>query len=286
MFDGVHKGHQKLIGELIEIAHRKRLQSVVVTLWPHPKMVLSNHAYVQLLSTLDEKAKAIEALGVDHLIIMEFNKRVSQLSQVRFIREILKGKLNAQHLHMGYNHHFGAGKSTPEEQRQICESEGLACSTGEQYIDSENGVCSSSAIRDYIVNGNVDVAAQMLGRQYALTGTVVHGDGIGHKIGFPTANLKVNETYKLIPADGVYAAMIDFDGVMRPAVIDIGVRPTVGGTEHRVEAHIINFSAKIYGRTMTIYFFSRIRAEKRFSMLEELENQIVNDIVSAERILC
>lgn len=287
MFDGVHKGHQQLISELVQIAHQQKLQSVVLTLWPHPKTILSNgRAKVNLLSTLDEKAEIIATLGVDHLVVMEFNKRVSQLTPTRFIRDILINKLHVRHLHMGFNHHFGAGNTSPDEQLQLCQAEGLACTIGKPYIDTQNGQCSSSAIREKISNGAVDVAAEMLGRRYTISGTIVHGDGIGHKIGFPTANLKVDQDCKLIPSDGVYAAMVDFDGQMRPAVIDIGIRPTIEGKEHRIEAHIINFSAKIYGRKMTICFFSRIRDEKRFSMLEELEKQIVNDIDLATKILC
>ncbi len=287
MFDGVHKGHQKLISELVGIAKQKQAPSVVLTLWPHPKTILSsNHTNVSLLSTLEEKAQAIAQLGVDHLVVMEFNNRIAQLTPLRFVKNILLDKLHAQHFHMGFNHHFGAGQTTPVEQCQICEIAGLSCSTGSPYTDEISGAYSSSTIRQALNSGNIDVATQMLGKQYSITGTIVHGDGIGHKIGFPTANLKVDEPYKLIPVDGVYAALINFDGTMRQAVIDIGIRPTLGATEHRIEAHIINFSAKIYGRKMTIYFFSRIREEKRFSMLEELENQIVDDIASARHILC
>lgn len=285
MFDGVHKGHQQLISEMVSIAKRMQLPSVVLTLWPHPKTVLSNSYNVSLLSTLEEKAEAIAQLGVDHLVVMQFSSRVAQLTPLRFVKNILLDKLHAQHFHMGFNHHFGAGHTTPEEQCQICEVAGLPCSMGAQYTDEVCGTCSSSAIREALSKGNISVATQMLNRPYSISGTIVHGDGIGHKIGFPTANIKIDEPYKLIPTDGVYAALINFDGVMRKAVIDIGIRPTLGATEHRIEAHIINFSAKIYGRKMTIYFFSRIRDEKRFSMLEELENQIVDDIASADQIL-
>lgn len=285
MFDGVHKGHQQLLGELVSLARKKGLPSVVVTLWPHPKVVLSNGGDVRLLSTLSEKSEQIEQLGIDHLVILDFTQRLASLSPARFVRDILIGRLNARHFHIGFNHHFGAGKSTPEEEMKICENEGLPCTMGTQYVDETNGACSSSVIRGMLMAGDMEKVSLMLGRRYSVSGTVVHGDGIGHKIGFPTANLNLDESSKMLPGDGVYAAMANFDGLWRPAVVDIGMRPTVKGSEHRVEAHLINFSSKIYGRNMTISFFSRIREEKRFAMLEDLENQIVNDVEVAKSLL-
>jgi len=287
MFDGMHKGHRQLIGELKEKSAELNVPSVVVTLWPHPKVVLggNNSHGINLLSTIEEKAHILEELGIDHFVILNFTQRLASLSPASFIREILIGKLHAKHFHMGFNHRFGSGKCSLEELESICSNEGLSCSRGSQYISEKYGICSSSVIRDYLSQGKMQPVNDMLTIPYSITGVVVHGDGIGQKIGFPTANLELDDKTKMLPADGVYAAMAEFDGQVHKAVVDIGMRPTVQGKEHRVEAHLIDFFSKIYGRKMTISFFLRIREEKRFAMLEELENQIVKDVESAKSIL-
>lgn len=287
MFDGVHLGHRQLILELKRKASELGMPSVVVSLWPHPKMVLNGGDYssVKLLSTIDEKIQILENLGVDHFVVLEFTQRLASLTPARFVREILIGKLNAKHFQMGFNHRFGAGDCSLEELVEICNAEGLPCSRGEQYVSEKYGICSSSEIRNYLNRGDMEAVSNLLSCQYTVSGTVVHGDGIGQKIGFPTANLELDEKYKMLPLDGVYAAVAEFDGQRHQAVVDIGMRPTVHGKEHRVEAHLINFFSKIYGRKMTISFFLRIRSEKRFAMLEELENQIVKDVESAKTIL-
>lgn len=281
MFDGVHKGHQKLISELVTIAKTKHLQSVVVTLWPHPKLVLGK-GDVALLSTLDEKAREIEKLGVDAFVILDFTKQFAMLTPTRFVREVLVGQLNARHFHMGFNHHFGSGNCTLDELQAICESEHLSSSRGEQFESAESGACSSSEIRRHLESGAIDAVCNLLGRPYELEGEIVHGDGIGRTIGFPTANLSVAEKSKLLPANGVYAAMALVDEKQIKAVVNIGMRPTIDGHEQRIEAHLLDFSEKIYGRKMTILFFSRIRDEKRFATLKELENQIVKDVEESE----
>lgn len=282
MFDGLHMGHRQLIGELVMKAREKGLPSVVVTFWPHPKVVLTgDYGHIKLLSTLDEKIELISELGVDHLVIMEFTKRLADMTAQRFVKEVLIGRLNARHFVIGYNHHFGSSKQTTEEEVEICRSEGLECTVGGQYVSEKYGQCSSSEIRTYLSVGDMGAVGELLGRRYSLCGTVIHGDGIGQKIGFPTANIDVGDRYKMMPGDGVYAALANFDGTWRQAVVDIGTRPTVGGETHRVEAHLIDFSSKIYGRIMELSFCSRIRDEKRFSMLEELESQIVKDVAEA-----
>lgn len=285
MFDGVHLGHSQLISELKAEAARRHLPSVVVTLWPHPKYVLTGtYGSLRLLSTLDEKIEQFENLEVDHLVVLDFTQRIAAMSAATFVREILVGRLHAAHFHMGFDHRFGSGKETLEELEAICLDAGLTCSRGTQYLAPDGSPCCSSAIRQSIASGNVEQASQILGRPYSLTGVVVHGDGIGQKIGFPTANLKV-EDYKQLPLDGVYAAFVSCSGKHLQAVVDIGIRPSFYGSEHRIEAHLINFSAKIYDQTITISLISRIRDEKRFYMLEELENQIVKDVADAQEIL-
>ena len=285
MFDGVHEGHRLLLEELKREAAERGVPSVVVTLWPHPKYVLTGtYGSLRLLSTMEEKCELLSETGVDHLVVLDFTKRISAMSAMTFVREILIGKLHAIHFHMGYNHRFGSGKETLEELEAICKSAGLSCSRGSQYVTESQGSCSSSVIRDMLSRGDIEGARVLLGRPYVMSGTVVHGDAIGQKIGFPTANLCYEE-YKMLPMDGVYAAKVRLDTLVLDAVVDIGMRPTVHGTEHRVEAHIMDFSSKIYGRSITIFFFSRIREEKRFLMLEELENQIVKDVSVAKDIL-
>lgn len=284
MFDGMHRGHRQLIGELKEKSAEMKIPSVVVTLWPHPKVVLGGNSNIKFLSTLEEKAQILESLGIDHFVVLNFTQRLASLSPSSFIREILIGKLHAKHFHMGFNHRFGSGSCSLDELESICKNEGLTCSRGSQYNSDQYGACSSSVIRDYLSNGEMKQVNELLAHPYSITGIVVHGDGIGQKIGFPTANLELDDKSKMLPADGVYAALAEFDGQVHRAVVDIGMRPTVQGKEHRVEAHLIDFFAKIYGRKMTISFFLRIREEKRFAMLEELENQIVKDIECAKAI--
>lgn len=285
MFDGVHLGHAQLISELKAEAARRQQPSVVVTLWPHPKYVLTgSYSSIKLLSTLDEKVEQLESLEVDHLVILDFTQRIAAMSASTFVREILVGRLHATHFHMGFDHRFGSGKETLGDLELICHEAGLTCSRGTQYTAPDGSQCSSSSIRQLLSAGNVTIASELLGRPYSLTGVVVHGDGIGKKIGFPTANLKV-EDYKQLPLDGVYAAQVMCAGNILTAVVDIGVRPSFHGSEHRIEAHIINFSARIYDQTITIKLISRIRDEKRFYMLEELENQIVKDVAEAQKVV-
>lgn len=286
MFDGVHRGHLHLIDELRSLGRDLNLPTTLLTLWPHPRFVLKgDYTHVRLLTTMDEKLELLEKTGVDNVMVLPFTTNLAAKTADHFVRDVLVEKLHASHFLMGYNHHFGSDRLTTEEQMGVCRMRGLTCSIGQAFVLEGNVKCSSSEIRKLLSEGDITTANMLLGREYSITGTVVHGDGIGHKIGFPTANLDLNEPYKQLPGDGVYVAIAEFDGYCQTAVVNIGIRPTLGATEHRIEAHLVDFSAKIYGRIVTLRFVSRIRSEVRFSVLDELESQIRKDIMEAKRVV-
>ena len=285
-FDGVHLGHQKILKRLTETAQSSGGEAVVLTFWPHPRMVVSNDSQdLKLLSTLDEKIELLAQNGVNHLVVIPFTREFSELSSEEFISQILVEKIGTKKLIIGYDHRFGRNREGGFEylkdnaHRYGFEIEEIT----KQEID--NLTISSTKIRQSLVSGATHVANELLGRPYSFTGLVAKGRQLGRTIGFPTANVQVPESFKLIPANGVYAVKISVRGQCHFGIMNIGNRPTVEGIGRTQEIFIFDFDADIYGEKLTVELIEFIRPEQKFDSLEALKAQIYKDIDVAKSFL-
>ena len=285
-FDGVHLGHQKIISRLKEIATEHNGETVLLTFYPHPRMVLfPEDNELRLISTQAEKIELLEKYGVDHLIIYPFTKEFSRLSSVEFVRNILVNSIGTKRLVIGYNHHFGRNR---EGSLEHLKEYGPVYGFEVEEIpakDIDHIEVSSTKIRKALQIGDVTTANEYLGHEYSLTGKVVDGKKLGRTIGYPTANIVVEDKYKLIPADGVYAVKVKQAGVMYGGMLNIGNNPTVNGKHKTIEVNIFDFEKDIYGQDATIYFVQRLRDELKFNGLEELKAAIANDEIESLKIL-
>jgi len=281
-FDGVHLGHQKILERLKEIAKNNAGETVVITFWPHPRLVLRpDDRTLKLLNTFEEKAELLKEQGIQHLVRIPFTKEFSQLSSQDFIKKILVDKIGTKKLVIGYDHHFGKNREGSFDQLKInapqfgFEVEEIP----RQEID--HLAVSSSKIRKAIEAGEMDIATQLLGRPYAMTGRVVKGDQIGSGLGFPTANLDLDSHYKLIPADGIYAVSVEYERKKFGGMLYIGNRPTLLSTRQSIEVNIFNFDKEIYGENLKVELKKMLRMDSRFNNLDELKNQLHQDKADA-----
>ena len=278
-FDGVHKGHRKVLGTLCEIARREGKKSAVVTFWPHPRSVLQQGAHnLRLLNSLEEKKELIRQAGVDEFFVLPFSREFSKLSSREFVAEYLRDKFAVSTLIIGYDHRMGHSSSeTQEDFIKMAAEERVKVVRVSEFIEGDLTV-SSTKIRNYLVSGELAKANDFLGYNYSLKGVVVSGKKLGRKIGFPTANLALYEPLKVIPGGGVYGVKVELLGKVYKGVCNIGTRPTVNATEERtIETHILDFNEDIYGLDMRVEFFFKIRDEVKFASLEELASQIEKD---------
>lgn len=278
-FDGVHVGHQAILRYLVRRAKLKGGKSVVVTFDPHPREVVHGEA-VPLLATVEERAEVMEAIGIDRVIVIEFTPALSKLSAEEFVVDILVEQVGLREIVIGYDHGFGRGREGDSE---------LLERLGEQHgfdvdvipaQEVEHFVVSSSKIRQQLVEkGDVILAAEMLGRNYSLVGTVIKGDQRGRSIGFPTANLRVNHLRKVIPKRGVYAvrARVDGEDAMMPGMMNIGKRPTFEGKGLHLEVHLFDLNRDLYSQQLRIEFVERIRDERKFDSIAGLVEQLSRD---------
>ena len=270
MYDGVHIGHQTIINQLNQIAEQVDGESVLLTFDPHPRMVLQPNCDLKFIYTLEEKEKALEKLGLDHLIIHPFTREFSQLTSVEFVRDLLVNQINIHTLVIGYDHHFGKNREGNYEQLEILSKEYGFNLVQIEAVDCNDIAVSSTKVRQALIEGNIDYVNEALGTQYPLSGEVVHGDKIGRTLGFPTANLKVNDL-KIIPSHGVYSVNVFVDEKKYLGLLSIGIRATVTNSQElRVEANILDFNQDIYGKTIRLEFLDKIRDEKKFNGLDEL----------------
>ena len=287
IFDGVHLGHRVIIDRLKEMAKLIGGESVVVTFEPHPRLVLSKErAGISFLSTPAEKIMLLENAGVDHLVIINFTKALSNLEPYDFIRDILVEKTGVKHLIVGYDHHFG--KSRKGDFAKIAECAAIFGFTVEQVaqVTTQDGTVSSTSVREALLGGRLETANRLLGYNYMLSGTVTTGRGIGRSLGFPTANIIPGDNFKLIPADGVYAVRTIIGGRQLKGALSIGSNPTVSSAGKRsVEVNIFDFDSDIYGQEITVVFMYRLRDEIRFDSPESLVRQIELDKQQAIRLL-
>lgn len=277
-FDGVHLGHQKILGRLKEIADKNLGETVVITFWPHPRLVLHpEDRTLKLLNTFEEKAALLKEQGIQHLVRIPFTKEFSQLSSEEFVRQILVKNIGTCKLVIGYDHHFGKNREGSFQQLQ---TSGPKLGFDVEEIpaqDIDHVTVSSSAIRKALESGDVSSASQFLGRSYSVTGLVVKGDKLGRAIGYPTANIDIDSHYKLVPADGIYAVKVLHAAKIYGGMLYIGPRPTINGTQRSIEVNIFDFNNEIYGEELTVYFEKRIRADTKFDDLDALKIQIHKD---------
>ena len=285
-FDGVHRGHQTILARLTEVAKASNGESVLITYWPHPRTVVSNDSQnLKLLTTLDEKASLIDQAGVDHLVIIPFTRSFSQLTSEEYINQILIEKIGTKKLVIGYDHRFGRDREGGFEYIKAHQHEyGFEVEEIPRQDVDAVGV-SSSKIRAALNEGNVRTANQFLDRPYSLTGTIVKGRQLGRTIGFPTANMQVDDAAKLIPANGVYAVSVEYGGQTLGGMLNIGFRPTVAGTHQTIETYIFDFDKDIYGEHMTLRFREFLRPEQKFDGLPALVAQLKRDEEAARAVL-
>ena len=280
IFDGVHRGHMVLLDILVRRAKEAGGESVVITFSPHPRIVLEqNNVNLSFLTTMDEKKALLAKASIDHLVVIEFDVRFSKIPACDFIKGILVEKIGTKHLIIGFNHHFGRkGEGDFNTIKQCAEELNLRVEQVQGY-HTEEGAISSSLIRDALLKGKIDSANKWLGYFYSVTGTVIEGRKIGRTIGFPTANIKPDSKYKLIPANGIYAVEVQLDENVFPGMLSIGSNPTINTdiSLRSIEVHILNFDKDIYGRKISVVFRKRLRDEKKFDNLEQLTKQIAND---------
>ena len=290
-FDGVHIGHQKILNRLRDHAKANAGETVLITYWPHPRLVLGNNKSIKLLTTFEERIKLLERFGLDHLIKIHFTKEFSQTSSKDFIKNILVSGIGTKTLVIGYDHRFGFNR---EGSFEALSADAPMYGFDVEEIpkqEIDHIAVSSTKIREHLSKGEIHISNQYLGYPYCLHGMVVKGNQLGLKLGFPTANIDLNSDLKLIPSVGSYAVLVEVNNNSYMGMLNIGVRPTINknlsGSEYEqtIEAHIFNFDEDIYGKEITIKFIKLIRKEEKFESLEALNAQLKKDKESALAIL-
>jgi len=288
IFDGVHLGHMALLERLVSRAKDVMGESVVITFTPHPRQVLDNNLKdLSFLTTTEEKKVLLKKANIDHLVVIEFTRNFSKMPACDFVMEILVKKLRTKHLIIGFNHHFGRSGKGDFNTIKKC-TEGLDFKVEQvQGFHTEDGTIGSSLIREALLNGRLDEANRLLGYSFSISGTIVEGRKIGRAIGFPTANIEPADKFKLIPANGVYAAEIILDGERYPGMMSIGSNPTVNSdtTVRSIEVNIFEFNQDIYGRNISVIYVKRLRDEIKFETIEKLTEQMKLDKLEVQRLL-
>lgn len=284
-FDGVHIGHQKIIKDLVKVAKKNNLCSIVLTFFPHPRMVLQKESDLKMIDTLEEKQHFLEKMGVDVLIVHPFSRAFSRLTALEFTRDLLVNQLKISQLVVGYDHRFGRNREATIDDLK---SFGLDYNFTVDEIpsqDIESIAVSSTKIRNALNKGDLKTANQFLGRPFGLTGTVVKGDGIGKKFGFPTANIQVKQDYKLRPQNGVYLVRSELSGIAFFGMMNIGMRPTVSGKTTQTEIHFFNLDQNLYDLEISLEVLEKIREEVKFNSTNELTEQLKKDRINCEKII-
>jgi len=276
-FDGVHIGHNKILTKLVEESKKNNLSSLIMTFFPHPRMVLQKSQEIKMIDTIDEKIYLFEKTGVDNLIIQPFDENFSKIRAKEFVEEILVKKLKIKHIIIGYDHRFGKDREASVDDLKKFGLNYMF--TVEEIAAQEihSIAISSTKIRNAILKGEIKKCNEYLGRNFMLTGEVVHGDALGKKINFPTANIEIPETYKIIPKNGVYLVKAIINSERYFGMMNIGVRPTIGGEKKSLEIHFFNFKDNIYNKTISVEIICKIRDEEKFSSIDELKIQLKKD---------
>lgn len=282
-FDGVHVGHKKILEKIIQNTNNSDYESLVLTFFPHPRTVLQTGTEMKQLNTIDEKSNLIEKAGIDNLVIHPFDKEFASLSAEEFVKKVLVGIFNIQKIVIGYDHRFGKNR-TADINDLIAFGNQYNFEVEQISAEELNEVAvSSTKIRNALNDGNIELANSFLGYSYAITGMVVQGKQLGRTIGFPTANISINEDYKLIPNSGVYVVECKIENQSYFGMMNIGTNPTVENTnqKQKLEVNIFDFDQDVYGKSINISFLKRIRSEQKFGSLDALKAQIANDKVTS-----
>lgn len=282
-FDGVHRGHAEIFSHLKNTSVARSIPSVVVTFEPHPLKILAPDSAPLMITTFEQKAELIEKFGIDYLVVVPFTSELSQLSASDFVINILCGSLGMMHIIIGHDYAFGKGREGNFQTLELLgEMHGFTLEDLPP-IGEEAVVFSSSLVRSAVSDGDVVSAARILGRYYELSGTVIHGRKIGQSIGFPTANIA--SSYELIPADGVYAVMVQVGGRLVKGACNIGCNQTVGGINQSIEVFLLDFSEQIYDRKIIVRFVQKMRDVKKFSNIDALRVAIYQDVIEIRNVL-
>lgn len=276
-FDGVHVGHRKIINRLVATAKQEGLKSVVLTFFPHPRMVLQKESNIKLINTINERYDILNSLGLDYLLIKTFTKEFSRLSAEDFVKQILVDKLKAKKVIIGYDHRFGRNRNADINNLKVFgETYGFDVEEiSAQDIDDVS--VSSTKVRTALLSGEITIVNSYLGYNFMLTGTVVKGKGLGKKISFPTANISISEDYKIIPKQGSYIVKSLINNSFVYGMMNIGTNPTVNGQGQSIEVHFFNFNKDIYNKTLNIQLLKRLRDEQKFESVDALVKQLEID---------
>jgi riboflavin kinase/FMN adenylyltransferase len=284
IFDGVHCAHQQLIHSLNEASKKLNLPSVLITMWPHPRKYFNPQGKMQLLTTLEEKTNILSSSSLDYLMVYPFTSEFANTSYETFVEEHLVTKLGVQYVIIGYNHHFGKNREGNfESLKGLAAKHQFKAERLEKIFINDYPV-SSSETRNAILEGNIERANTLLGRFFVLTGNVVEGKKLGRTINYPTANIEIENTDKIIPKDGVYAVQIKIDNTQYYGMLNIGKRPTVSNENNKsIEVHIFDFNKNIYNKTISVEFIYRLRDEFKFGSINELKEQLRKDEIEARK---
>ncbi|WP_291788211.1 bifunctional riboflavin kinase/FAD synthetase [Cecembia sp.] len=285
-FDGVHLGHQKILKRIRAIADEINGETILITFWPHPRMVLyPNEHNLRLLTTFEEKTHLLREFGIDHLLTIPFTKSFSKLSSAEFIQQILVDTIKTRKLVIGYDHRFGKNREGGFDYLKANKHHFGFELEEISREDVDNVGVSSTKIRKALEDGKVEVANEYLGREYDLNGIIIKGQQLGRSIGFPTANMHIPHDYKLIPCDGAYAVTARVEGKIHQGMLNIGNRPTVNGNSQTIEVHLFDFDGDLYDKRICVQLKAYLRPEIKFSGLEELKAQLQQDREDALRLL-
>jgi len=284
-FDGVHIGHKAILKRLVETAKKENLDSVVLTFFPHPRMVLQQKSDIKLINTINERTQLLENTGLEHLVIHPFTHAFSRLTALEYVRDILVNSLKAKKIIIGYDHRFGRNRNADIDDLKEF---GKTYNFEVEEISAkelDDVAISSTKIRKALNEGDIDTANSYLGYHFMISGEVIKGKAIGRTIQYPTANLKLKESYKLVPKNGVYVVHSLIEGKRIFGITSIGTNPTVGGKEKTIETHFLNFNEDLYGKEITIEFLKFIRDEETFDSVEILRQEIIKDEKFAKQYL-
>tara|TARA_Y100001960_G_scaffold57581_1_gene59337 strand:- start:155 stop:1087 length:933 start_codon:yes stop_codon:yes gene_type:complete len=276
-FDGIHIGHKEIINELCLISKKKKLKSIILSFSPHPKIVLKNSSDIMLINSMDEKVDILNKYNLDYFLIKEFTIEFSRLTALEFVRDILVNKLNVKHIIVGYDHHFGRNRDASIIQlKEFGELYNFEITEIKPKKVNNNSV-SSTKIRNLLLDGNLELANKYLDSYFSLTGLVIKGMGRGKNLGFPTANIKINDEYKLIPRNGVYIVKSLINSKIYFGMMNIGENPTFDDKNKSIEIHFFELDYNIYDKKIQINILNRIRNEKKFKSPELLMDQLKID---------
>ena len=280
-FDGVHIGHQKIINKVVKLAKKLGFTPIVLTLFPHPRMVLQKDNSIKLLNTIDERIDILKSYGIAEVIVKEFTHEFANLSAEEYVKDILIDELNTKYIVVGYDHHFGKNRSANiEDLKKYAKTYNFEIKEISAQ-DIKDVTVSYTKIRNELNDGNVSLSNSYLGYNYFITGLVVKGKGLGRKLDFPTANIQIKESYKLIPKDGVYVVQCQLNSRVVFGMMNIGTNPTINDKGRSIEVHFFEYNEDLYNHKLKIEFLKRLRNEQKFKNLEALKSQLREDRKSA-----